>query len=119
MVLGTPASPQVFLLSDDNSPPLTATYTKLRLVHGVNKLNGSTTMTVDYSAIATDVPFGNASTPASVLAGTTTHQLEVSSPVYSGALYLATDISLQAAHVYTVFMLGDTSAPLGVLRRDR
>jgi len=118
MVLGTPAAPQVTLLNDDNSPPLTSTYAKLRLVHGVNNLNGSITLTADYSAVATDVAFGTASTPVSVL-NSTTYRLESTSPVFSGELYLATDVNLQSTHVYTVFMLGDTTTPLGVLRRDR
>lgn len=118
IVLGTPAAPQVSLLSDDNSPPPTSTYAKLRVVHGVNTLNGGITLTADYSAIATDVAFGTASTPVSVLNGDS-YRLESTSPVYSGQLYLATDVNLQASHVYTVFMLGDATTPLGVLRRDR
>lgn len=118
MVLGTPAAPQVTLLSDDNSPPLTSTYAKLRLVHGVNNLNGTVTLTADYSAVATDVTFGTASTPVSVL-NSTTYRLESTSPVFSGEMYLATDVYLQSTHVYTVFMLGDSTTPLGVLRRDR
>jgi IMP dehydrogenase/GMP reductase len=118
MVLGTPAAPQVTLLSDDNSPPLTSTYAKLRLVHGVNNLNGTVTLTADYSAVATDVAFGAASTPVSVL-NSTTYRLESTSPVFSGEMYLATDVYLQSTHVYTVFMLGDNATPLGVLRRDR
>jgi hypothetical protein len=118
MVLGTPAGPQVTLLNDDNSPPLTSTNAKLRLVHAVNNLNGSITLTADYSAVATDVAFGTASTPVSVL-NSITYRLESTSPVFSDELYLATDVSLQATHVYTVFMLGDNTTPLGVLRRDR
>ena len=118
MVLGTPAAPQVTLLNDDNSPPITSTNAKLRLVHAVNNLNGSITLTADYSAVATDVAFGTASTPVSVL-NSITYRLESTSPVFSDELYLATDVSLQATHVYTVFMLGDNTTPLGVLRRDR
>jgi hypothetical protein len=48
-----------------------------------------------------------------------TYRLESTSPVFSDELYLATDVSLQSTHVYTVFMLGDNTTPLGVLRRDR
>ena len=118
MVLGTPAAPQVTLLNDDNSPPITSTNAKLRLVHAVNNLNGSITLTADYSAVATDVAFGTASTPVSVL-NSTTYRLESTSPVFSDELYLATDVNLQSTHVYTVFMLGDNTTPLGVLRRDR
>ena len=118
LVLGTSAAPQVVLLSDDNRPPTTLTNAKIRLVHGLNSLNGSVTLTADYSAVATDVAFGTASTPVGVLAGTT-YRLEATSPVTSNELYLATDVNLQASRVYTVFMLGDPTTPLGVLRRDR
>ncbi|MEO8155545.1 MAG: DUF4397 domain-containing protein [Rhizobacter sp.] len=118
MVLGTPAAPQVTLLSDDNRPPVTTTNAKLRLVHAVNGLNGSITLTADYSAAATDVAFGTSSTATS-LPASTTYRLEATSPVSSASLYLSTDVTLLATRVYTVFMLGDQSAPLGVLRRDR
>lgn len=116
MVLGTPAAPQVALLADDNRPPTAATNTKLRLVHGLNNLTGGITLTADYGAVATDLAFATASTPAAITAGTT-YRLEASSP--SSSLYLATDVTLQATRVYTVFVLGDASAPQGVLRRDR
>lgn len=116
MVLGTPAAPQVALLADDNRPPTAATNTKLRLVHGLNNLTGGITLTADYGAVATDLAFATASTPAAITAGTT-YRLEASSP--SSSLYLATDVTLQATRVYTVFVLGEASAPQGVLRRDR
>lgn len=116
MVLGTPTAPVVTLLSDDNRPPTTSSNAKLRLVHGVNNLMGGLTLTADYSAVATDLGFGGASTPANV-PSSTTYRLEASSP--SSSLYLATDVTLQATRSYTVFVLGDASAPQGVLRRDR
>lgn len=118
LVLGTPDAPQVALLSDNNYPPTTSTNAKLRLVNGVNGLNGSITLTADYGAVASNVAFANASAAASVLAGTD-YRLEASSPVSTSVLYLATEVTLQATRVYTVFMLGDTSAPVGVLWRDR
>jgi hypothetical protein len=116
MVLGTPTAPQVALLADDNRPPTAATNTRLRLVHGLNNLSGGITLTADYAAVATDLAYATASTPAAITAGTT-YRLEASSP--SSSLYLATDVTLQATRVYTVFVLGDASAPQGVLRRDR
>lgn len=118
LVLGTPAAPQVTLLSDNNHPPTTSTNAKLRMVNGVNGLNGSITLTADYSTVASNVGFGEASAAANVLAGTD-YRLEATSPASSAELYLATEVSLQASRVYTVFMLGDTTTPLGVLRRDR
>lgn len=116
MVLGTPDAPQVSLLSDDNRPSTTSSYAKLRLVNGLNNLAGGITLTADYSAVATDLAFGSSSTPANVTASTTS-RLEATSA--SSSLYLATDVTLQAQHNYTVFVLGDASAPQGFLRRDR
>lgn len=118
MVLGPQGAPQVVLLSDDNRPPTTTSNVKLRLVHGLNNLNGSITLSADYSAVATDLAFGAASATTSVPASTT-YRLEATSPVATTPLYLATDVTLQATHIYTVFMLGDAAAPAGVLRRDR
>jgi hypothetical protein len=118
MVAGTPAAAQVVLLSDDNRPPASTANAKIRLVHGVNTLSGSMTLTADYSAVANDVLFATASTSAGVPASTT-YRLEATSASTTAQLYLATDVTLQATRVYTVFMLGDATTPVGVLRRDR
>jgi hypothetical protein len=106
------------MLADDNKPPLIATNAKLRLVHAVNGLASTITLTADYSAVATDVAFAGASTSAQIPASTT-YRLEATSPLSASSLYLATDVTLQASRVYTVFMFGDTTTPIGVLRRDR
>lgn len=118
MVLGTPAAPQVALINDDNRPPTNSTYTRLRLVHGVNGMASGITLTADYSAVATDVAFGTTSASVSIPASST-YRLEATSPAATNALYLATDVTLQATRTYTVFMLGDMTAQQGVLRRDR
>ena len=118
LVTGDATTPAVTLLQDDNRPALSAANTKLRLVHGVSGLASPITLTADYSAVAVDVAPNNASTPVSTPASTT-FRLEASSPAVTGSLYLATDVTLQATRVYTLFMLGDTGTPVGVLRRDR
>lgn len=118
LVTGTAAAPAVGTIADDNRPALLSASTKLRLVHGVSGLASPITLTADYSAVATDVAPNGASTPVSTAAGTT-FRLEATSPAVTGAMYLAEDVTLQAGRVYTVFMLGDTNAPTGVLRRDR
>ena len=118
LVTGTAGAPAVTLLSDDNRPAFSAANTKLRLVHGVSGLLSPITLTADYAAVASDVALNSASTPVST-AASTTFRLEASSPASATALYLATDVTLQAGRVYTLFMLGDSGTPLGVLRRDR
>lgn len=118
LVTGTAAAPVITALADDNRPALPAANTKLRLVHGVSGLASPATLTADYAAVATDVAPNTASTPASIAASTTL-RLEATSPGVAGSMFLATDVTLQAGRVYTLFMLGDTSASAGVLRRDR
>ena len=118
LVTGSGAAGTAVLLTDDNRPALTAANTKLRLVHGVGGLASPITLTADYSAVATDIATNTASSPASI-AASTTMRLEATTPTVSGSLYLATDVTLQSGKVYTLFMLGDAAAPVGVLRRDR
>ncbi len=118
MVLGSPEAPQVSLLNDDNRRSLTGTNARLRLVHGVNNLIGGVTLTADYSTAATNIAFGLSSTPIEATAGTA-YRLEATSPVTAADLYLATDVTLQANRVYTVFVLGEAGTSVGFLRRDR
>lgn len=118
LVTGSAAAPVVTTLADDNRPALLSGNTKLRLVHGVSGLASPITLTADYAAVATDIAPNAASTPAA-LAASTTFRLEATSPAVAGSMYLATDVTLQAGRVYTLFMLGDTNASAGVLRRDR
>lgn len=117
IVTGAAGSATATLLDDDNRPALSSSNAKLRLVNGVGSLTSPLTLTADYSAIATDIARNSASEAASIAAGTTI-RLEVTTPV-AGTLFLADDVTLLATRVYTVFMLGDSSTPLGVLRRDR
>ncbi|MBX3607683.1 MAG: DUF4397 domain-containing protein [Piscinibacter sp.] len=117
LVTGDAGSAVATLLNDDNRPALSSSNAKLRLVHGIGSLASPITLTADYSAVASDVARNTASAGTGVAAGTSI-RLEASTPT-AGTLYLADDVTLLATRVYTVFMLGDSSAPLGVLRRDR
>jgi hypothetical protein len=118
LVTGDASAATATLIADDNRPALSSANTKLRLVHAVSGLASPITLTADYSAIATDLALNAASTPAST-AASTTFRLEATSTAVSGSLYLATDVTLLAGRVYTVFMLGDATTPVGQLRRDR
>lgn len=118
-VLGDANAPQVFLLNEDNSPPLTSTNANIRLVNGVQGI-GSTniTLTIDFGVVATEVGFGAASDPKPVLAATGP-RMEVTGG--SSRLFLENDstTSILAGRNYTLFMLGNTTTPVGVFRRDR
>jgi hypothetical protein len=117
LAFGDAASPQFFLLNDDNRSPVSG-MTKLRLVNGIAGLGDSISLAADYSPLANNVAPGTASAPASVNSGTI-FRLEVSSSQANTSLYLTTDVSLQSPGVYSLFMLGNNVAPVGVLKRDR
>lgn len=114
-VLGDPAAPQVFTLTDDNSQPLVSSNSKVRLVNGVQGLTGNITLTVDFGVVASEVVFGTASVPANVAAGLD-YRLEATGTT---SLYLDTELDLLAGRNYTLFMLGNATSPVGVFRRDR
>jgi hypothetical protein len=121
LAVGTAASPQFFLLNDDNTRPLGG-MAKLRLVNGVNGLGDNISLTADYNLIALAVTPGTASATANVNSGIIS-RLEANSVQANTSLYLATNVTLTSPGVYTLFMLGDNNpapnTPVGILRRDR
>lgn len=76
------------------------------------------TSVADFSALIDSVAFGTASADAQPAAGTVS-QLDVTSPLSSSALHAASDVTLLGNGVYTMFMMGSSTATGGVLRRDR
>ena len=105
------------LLSDDNTPPLVTTKSKFRLVNGLGNLGGTATMSANYAAIANDVAVNTASTPVPVTVSTTSDTpLSVTSG--SSSLY-SNSVTLSTNAVYTLWLLGDASAPTGVFLRER
>ena len=117
LAVGNGASPQFLLLSDDNTLPLSG-MAKLRLVNGVNGLADNISLSADYNLIAQNVAPGTVSAAASVNGGTIS-LLQVNSSNANTSLYVATNVSLQSPGVYSVFILGNNTAPVGILRRDR
>lgn len=117
LAVGSGASPQFFMLNDNNSRALN-NMAKIRLVNGVNGLNDNISLIADYSQIVYNVAPGTASAAASVSSGTIS-LMEVDSLQGVTPLYQKTGVGLQSTGVYSVFMLGDNTAPVGILRRDR
>lgn len=117
LVMGDAAAPTFALISDNNRPASSG-YAKVRLLNGVNGSTGPITMTIDYGAVASNVASGGASTATSVSSGTG-YRVEATSSASSASLFVQSDVSLQTGKVYTLFMLGDDGAPVGILRRDR
>lgn len=132
LVTGSPAASTAAatFIADNNRPSTSsASPVKLRVVNGVNGLAGGVTLLDNFAAVASNVAFGTASTPANV-AATTGTVIEVTSPSTvtvngtptNSVFRLAGDNAptLVAGRVYSVFVLGDAANnPVGVLRQDR
>ena len=86
---------------------------------GAWQLNDTISLTANYYPMTQiPVPFGTASTP-STLNSSSNNLLEAYSTQGNASLYRATAVNLLSQGVYTVFMLGDSSTPTGILRGDR
>jgi hypothetical protein len=117
LVWGEPASPQITLLSDDNRLPSSG-YAKFRLINAVARLNAGLTMTLDYSAIATNIQPGASSTPSTV-GSSSSSLLQVTSPTSGTPVYSISELPVLSSGVYTVFMMGGANSIAGTLRRER
>ena len=119
MVWGTAADPKLAVLTDDNKLPTNyTTSAKIRLVNGVASAATGLTLNVDYSALASNVVAGTGSTPSTTPASTSA-LLTVNSPSSTTPVYSLSELNIQAGYVYTVFVMGDSTAMVGSLRRER
>lgn len=118
LVWGDSAAPQLTVLNDENGLAATSGAVKMRLVNAVTNLNSGLTLSLDYSAIASNVQPGVASTP-SLLSSSTSSLLSVSSSASSTPAYSIAELPLVANGVYSVFVLGSADKMVGTLRRER
>jgi len=118
LVWGDAAAPQLSVLADDNRLPTTLSTAKIRLINGVASLNTGLTMSVDYSAIATNVVPGTSSANSSIPSSTAS-LLSVSSPTSGTPVFSIASLPVLSSGVYSVFMMGGASNMLGTLRRER
>jgi Domain of unknown function (DUF4397) len=107
------------VLTDDNTRPL-GSFAKLRLVNGVNG-GGNISLEDNSVLIASDVASGGASVPTAngnqgLVSSASLSNLTVSpsTPAFS-----APNVTLLPESVYSLFMLGSSSAVTGVLTHDR
>jgi Domain of unknown function (DUF4397) len=105
-------------LEDDNRPPTVSTRAKLRLVNGVAGLAATLALTLDFIPVADGVAGGSAS-PTTLVDTTADGTLTVTSPGLGAALWSDTEVVLAAGSVYTLFVVGPSGAPTGILRKDR
>jgi len=111
-------------LIDDNTLPISNNF-KIRLVNGVTGLAGNIGLMGNYTPYALNVAFGTASTPVSQVSGLISPLVVTSAT--GATLYSPTGgATLQSQGVYSLFMLGNSSAlsavpssAVGVLIKDR
>jgi len=118
LVYGSAAAPTAGLIADDNHLPTTSGNLKLRLVDGVTGAASPLTLDAAFAVIASNVVPGTAS-PYAVVASSTALRIDVFSPASLTPIYSDPALSVPGNAVYTLFMLGDASAPIPLLRRDR
>lgn len=118
LVTGTAAAPQSALINDLNNLPLSGTTDSIRLVNGMAGTTSGLSMSVDFSQVANNITPGTSSAYATISAGNNL-RLEVNSPLSVTPVSLQTGLSIAGGGVFSVFVLGDASAPVTVIRRDR
>ena len=121
LAVGTAAAPKFFLISDNNALPVGG-MAKLRLVNGVNGAS-NLSLTADATLVAQNVAFGVASTPATVATTGSASLLQVSPPLIPALVWSPSNaLTAQSQGVYSVFVLGGTTAPdvpTAIVRADR
>ncbi|MBI5716233.1 MAG: DUF4397 domain-containing protein [Burkholderiales bacterium] len=117
LVYGAAGAPQVQRITDDNRLPTTSSRMRIRMINGTS-LADPLALSVDYAAVASDVPAGYGSSYVT-LASNASARVDVTAPSAASPLFSDTDANLQALSVYTVFMLGGNSVPTGVMRKER
>ena len=90
----------------------------MRLLNAMTGQATALSLAANFSPLATGVAPGAASSYG-LVAGSTSMRLDVTSDLSSAALYSESALNIGGDSVYTLFMLGDASAPQHVLRKDR
>ena len=117
LVAGTAAAPTIALLADDDSAPTsTSLPVRMKLVNGLNGATSSAMLTSSGVVVGDSVAFGTASADANIAASSAAADLQVSAA--GTTLWEMSGQTLSSGSVYTVFLLGDATAPKGVLRVD-
>ncbi len=127
LVYGTPGNVQESWLADSNIPALSGD-SNVRLVNAMSGSGDPISLSVNFMPVATNVPLGS-DLPSGAASGTspyntqviatTTGTVTVSDYATSQTLYSQTTVTLGSGNVYSMFMFGSTSAPVGVLSQDR
>jgi hypothetical protein len=118
LVWGTAAAPQASWIADDNRAPAAGAQARLRLVNGLSGLATPLAMTLDFVPAADGVAPGSASVPRELNANSLA-RIAVTAPGLADPLFSAVEQRIEAGGVYSVFVVGASGGPTGIVRRDR
>jgi hypothetical protein len=118
LVYGNGASATASLIGDDNHLPTTTTNVKMRLINGLTGTVSGLTLDADFSPVASNV-LPAVSSAYGTIPSNSSMELDVTSALSSTPIFSRSGLSVAGSSVYTLFMVGDSSAPQGLLRRDR
>ena len=104
------------LIADDNHLPTSASTVRKRLFNGLTGAAPALTLSADFAVVASNAVPGTASAYA-IIPSNTSMRLDVTSATQ--AIYSESGLPVRGNAVYTLFMLGDASAPAHLLRSDR
>jgi hypothetical protein len=110
LVWGDAAAPKMSVISDDNRLPTVSGNVKIRLVNALAAQTSGVSLNVDFSAIASNVLPGTASSPNSI-SSTTSSQVDVTVPTTSSSIYTNATLAFPANSVWTFFAVPTTTTP--------
>jgi hypothetical protein len=113
----TSGNTQESLISESNGLAISGD-SKIRLINSMSGLADPLSMTVSYTPEAESIALGSASDFVSVTDGTAV-PLGVTDSTTSTTLYTNTAASLSSQGVYTLFLFGSSTTPVGTLQSDR
>ncbi|MDR7335713.1 DUF4397 domain-containing protein [Roseateles asaccharophilus] len=106
LVWGDAAAPKLSVLDDDNRLPTVNGNVKVRLVNALPTT--STSLNVDFSAIATNVAPGTSSAVNNI-SSTASSQVDVTVPTNASSIYTNATLAFPANSVFTFFAVPTTS----------
>lgn len=106
------------LIADDNRYPSTSSYAKTKLVNAMSGLGDPVSLNVNYTPVASAIALGTASPSTEVTSGTNT-EIDTVDATTSTTLFTNTTATLNASGVYSLFMFGSSTSPIGALRINR
>ncbi|MBL8289417.1 MAG: DUF4397 domain-containing protein [Rubrivivax sp.] len=117
LVYGPAATPAAVWLADDNQLPAASGTARIRLVNASTGIAGAVSLSVDGEAVGNGSVAEGTSSAYSEVTASTSATLAASSGGVS--LFSASNQTLAAGGVYTVFVIGAPGATTGIIKRDR